>query len=122
MFVPYNMTLWEEYVDVRQHVALDRESLNILNGTGSNQACEKFGVHPRLGSLATLYNEGDLLFYANTGELTKETDKENFWRDTKTELFAHNFQQQAAQKVDPLKARDGTGRARAHRHKRRAFR
>ena len=104
-----NMTLWDEYVDVRQNVALSRDSLNVLNGTGSSQACETFGVHPRLGSLAKLYNEGDLLFHANTGELSKETNKENYWRDTITELFAHNFQQQAAQKLDPLKAHDGTG-------------
>jgi hypothetical protein len=41
--------------------------------------------------------------------LTKETDKENYWRDTKTQLFAHNFMQLAAQKIDPLKAQDGTG-------------
>jgi uncharacterized protein (DUF1501 family) len=56
-----------------------------------------------------LFNDGDLLFFANTGVLTKETDKENYWRDTETQLFAHNFMQQAAQRIDPLKAEDGTG-------------
>jgi hypothetical protein len=50
-----------------------------------------------------------LLASANAGDLTKETDKENYWRDTKSQLFAHNFMQLAAQKVDPLRAQDGTG-------------
>ena len=104
-----NMTVWDEYREIRQGVALDHASLKVLNGNMTNQDCETFGVHPRLGSLQQMFNDGDLLFFTNTGELTKETDKENYWRDTKTELFAHNFQQQAAQRIDPLKALDGTG-------------
>ena len=104
-----NMTLWDEYLEIRQQVALDRNSLNVLIGNMTNQACETFGVHPRLASMQKLFNDGDLLFFTNTGELTKETDKENYWRDTKTQLFAHNFQQLAAQRIDPLKERDGTG-------------
>ena len=38
-----------------------------------------------------------------------ETDKENYYRDTQQQLFAHNFMQQAVQKIDPFKAEDGTG-------------
>jgi Ni2+-binding GTPase involved in maturation of urease and hydrogenase len=104
-----DMTLWDEYKEIRQGVALDHASLKVLNGNMTNQDCETFGVHPRLGSLQKMFNDRDLLFFTNTGELTKETDKENYWRDTKTQLFAHNFQQQAAQRIDPLKAIDGTG-------------
>ena len=38
-----------------------------------------------------------------------ETDKENYYRDTQQQLFAHNFMQEAVQKIDPFKAEDGTG-------------
>lgn len=81
----------------------------MLNGPLENQVCETFGVHPELGTVQQLFNDGDLLFFANTGVLTKPTDKENYWRDTVTQLFAHNFMQEAAQRIDPLKAEDGTG-------------
>jgi hypothetical protein len=104
-----NMTLWDEYLEIRQSVALDRNSLNILNGNMTNQACETFGVHPRLGSMQKLFNDGDLLFFTNTGELTKETDKENWWRDTRSQLGDHNWQYHAVQRMDPLQEREGTG-------------
>lgn len=104
----YNMTLLDEYIEIRQEIALEREQLNVLNNV-DNQGCETFGVHPQLTTVKTLFNEGDLLFFANTGVLTKETDKENYWRDTETNLFAHNFMQEAAQRIDPLKDQDGTG-------------
>lgn len=56
-----------------------------------------------------MYNDGDLLFFTNTGILTKETDKQNYNQDTVTQLFAHNWMQREAQRVDPLKQQDGTG-------------
>jgi len=102
-------TLYDEYADIRQDIALDRGSLNVLNRTINNQACETFGVHPDLDSVQKMFNDGDLLFFANTGVLTKETDRENYSRDTETQLFAHNWMQNAAQRVDPLKREDGTG-------------
>ena len=114
MLVPHTCTgekdmYNDEYFEIRQEIALEKDSLKVLNGTISNQVCETFGVHPRLESVQQLFNDGDLLFFANTGVLTKETDKENYWRDTETQLFAHNFMQMAAQRIDPLKAEDGTG-------------
>lgn len=70
-------------------------------------------THPSPPLLANdssgMYNDGDLLFFSNIGVLTKETDKENYWRDTETQLFAHNWMQREAQRIDPLKERDGTG-------------
>jgi uncharacterized protein (DUF1501 family) len=98
----------DEYVEIRQDIALVREDLNVLTDV-TNQVCETFGVHPRLGSVKDLFNDGDMLFFANTGVLTVLTDKENYWRDTETQLFAHNHMQVAAQRVDPLKNEDGTG-------------
>jgi len=99
----------DEYLEIRQEIALQKEDLNELNGPITNQACDTFGVHPQLLAVQELFNNGDLLFFANTGVLTKETDKEHYWKDTETQLFAHNFMQLAAQRIDPLKNEDGTG-------------
>ena len=80
------MTLWDEYQDIRQDIALDHSSLIELEGGTENQDCSSFGVHPMLGAVQQLYNQGDLLFFANTGVLTKPTDKENYWKDTETQV------------------------------------
>lgn len=37
------------------------------------------------------------------------TNRENYWRDTETQLFAHNRMQEEAQRVDPMKEEWGTG-------------
>ena len=113
MLVPHTCTgekdMYEEYLQVREEVALIKTELLEINATSSNQICESFGVHPQLKAVQGMYNEGDLLFFTNTGVLTKETDKQNYWRDTETQLFAHNWMQREAQRVDPLKEIDGTG-------------
>jgi len=89
-------------------VALPKEDLIELIDV-SNQVCEKFGVHPQYENVASMFNSGDLSWFTNTGVLDKETDKHNFWKDTVTQLFAHNWMQLAAQKVDPFKDAFGTG-------------
>eukprot|EP00956_Cyclotella_meneghiniana_P012269 scaffold17437_cov79-Cyclotella_meneghiniana.AAC.1 len=113
MLVPHTCTgekdLYAEYAQVREEIALKKENLRVLQGTTDNQICEKFGVHPQLEAVQGMYDDGDLLFFTNTGVLTKETDKQNYSRDTVTQLFAHNWMQREAQRVDPLKNADGTG-------------
>lgn len=37
------------------------------------------------------------------------TNRENYWRDTETQLFAHNRMQEEAQRADPGKEQWGTG-------------
>lgn len=114
MLVPHTCTgskdMYAEYALVREEVALKKEALRVLDGTTANQICETFGVHPQLQNVQGMYNDGDLLFFTNTGVLTKETDKHNYSRDTVTQLFAHNWMQREAQRVDPLKEEDGTGK------------
>ena len=61
-----NETLWDEYVSMRDTVALNVEELHELNPV-TNQKCDKFGLHPNLPALADLFNNEDLLFFANTG-------------------------------------------------------
>ncbi len=81
MLVPHTCGLYEEYVRVREEIALPKESLLEIDATSSDQICESFGLHPRLDAVQRMYNDGDLLFFANTGVLTKETDKANWWAD-----------------------------------------
>ena len=106
---PDSRDLYAEYAHVREEIALSKDLLRVLEGTTDNQICSKFGVHPKLEAVQKMYGDGDLLFFTNTGVLTKLTDKQNYSRDTATQLFAHNWMQREAQRVDPLKKVDGTG-------------
>ena len=112
MLVPHTCTgakdMYQEYNDVRLDVALPKEDLIELNNV-SNQVCEKFGVHSKYVNVADMFNSGDLSWFTNTGVLDKETTKHDYWRDTVTQLFAHNWMQLAAQKADPFKDAFGTG-------------
>jgi len=113
MLVPHTCTtgakdMYQEYNEIRMDVALQKEELIELNDV-SNQVCEKFGVHPSYVNVADMFNSGDLSWFTNTGQLDKETNKYEYWKDTVTQLFAHNWMQQAAQKVDPAKTAFGTG-------------
>jgi len=76
MLVPYtcsiktdNTTLWDEYLDLRQEVALNRVTLKVLNRTTTNQACETFAVHPKFETAQKLFNDGDLLFFGKSSIL-----------------------------------------------------
>jgi uncharacterized protein (DUF1501 family) len=112
MLVPHTCSgekdMYAEYKAIRDDIALFNTSLRLLNPV-DNQICETFGVHPELPTVQRLFNDGDLLFFANAGVLTKETDRENYWRDTVTNLFAHNWMQLEAMRIDPIKKEDGTG-------------
>jgi len=115
MLVPHTCSkgpaydLYQQYVDVRKTVALPRESLLPLDATASDQPCEVFGVHAKLTNLAQLYQEGDALFVANIGVLTKPTDKVQYESDERTQLFDHEKQRQEAEEADPFNHAPGTG-------------
>ena len=113
MLVPHTCSsnnLYDEYTAVRRQAAIQpKATLLEINATLSNQICESFGLHPKLSAIQHLYNEGDLLFFANAGVLTKLTDKRNYKRDTMTELFAHNWMQREIQRIDPFDVDPSTG-------------
>ncbi|KAL7542977.1 hypothetical protein ACHAXR_013016 [Thalassiosira sp. AJA248-18] len=64
---PWNndKTLDEQYRIIRGGLALDREDLRQIDPGNDEQPCTVFGLHPRLQSLASMYDEGDALFMAN---------------------------------------------------------
>jgi hypothetical protein len=75
----------------------------------NSQVCETFGVHRDLGAVQQLYNDEDLLFFANTGVMSQPVTKENYNVLTQTQLFAHNHMQREAKRVDPYDTSSGTG-------------
>ena len=56
-----------------------------------------------------LYDDGDLLFFANTGLLSQPTNKYTFNRKTQPGLFAHNAMIEGTGRLDPHKTVLGTG-------------
>lgn len=70
-----------------------------INATGSNQPCNTFGVNKVFPLALTLYNQGKAIFFANMGVLQYPFKKTNYTQ-TNSQLFAHNTQQRALQKLD----------------------
>lgn len=113
MIVPHSgcleKNLYDEYKEVRGNIALDNETLLLIDTGGESQPCDYFGIHYDLPALQDLYNDGDLLFFTNTGYLSQDVNKTNWNRLTKGQLFGHYTGMSDAQELDPLKAYDGTG-------------
>jgi uncharacterized protein (DUF1501 family) len=63
---------------------------------GTNASTRTFGLHPMLGPLATLYNQGRLAVIANVGSLIEPITKAQFGANSRRKpvnLFSHNDQQ-----------------------------
>ena len=90
-------------------MAIAKRDLLEIDASTSLQQCKKFGLHPKLSTLQTLYNVGDALFFAGIGVLTKPTSKAHYGTETKTQLFAHNTLQAEIGRLDPHGRFAGTG-------------
>ena len=99
----------KQYRDERGSVAIAKRDLLEIDASTSLQQCKKFGLHPKLSTLQTLYNVGDALFFAGIGVLTKPTSKADYVTETKTQLFAHNTLQAEIGRLDPHGSSAGTG-------------
>lgn len=109
LLTPYTCDngLYESYLDVRQQVAIAKD--NLLSISAEDQVCTEFGLHPELEEIQSLYNDKDLMFFANTGVLSRPVDKSNWYSLTNVQLFAHNHMQMEARRVDPYDISSGTG-------------
>ena len=92
---------------MRQQVALPKNRL--LPISAIDQVCSEFGLHPELPGIKALYDDQDLLFFANTGVLSEPVDKDNYYALTNTQLFAHNHMQRETKRIDPYETSSGTG-------------
>lgn len=66
-------------------------------------------MHRDLEAVHNLYNDEDLLFFANTGVMSQPVNKQNYNQLTTTQLFAHNHMQRETKRVDPYDEASGTG-------------
>ena len=97
---PAGVDMYQEYRTVRgDQIALDQGSLIGIDATGSNQPCDTFGVNSKFPLAASLYDEGQAMFFANTGVLEEPVNKYNY-EGINTRLFAHNHQQREVMKLD----------------------
>lgn len=107
--------LHEEYRTVRGNLKLERSELLNVSVPSGTQPCDVFGIHPKLPFVRDLYVQGDAAFVANIGPLAEPITRDEWKAGTKrvpVSLFAHNWQQLAAQNVhaDALAAQGVFGR------------
>ena len=81
MLVPHSdcvggKDMYEEYASVRGQIALSKDKLLTID-TNDDQVCNKFGLHPQLPVLQTLYEDEEALFFSNTGVLFEPVTKED---------------------------------------------
>jgi len=104
MLVPHSgctaADMYDQYSSIRGSISIPKESLLQINAAG--QVCNKFGVHPNFPFMQQLYNNGDALFVANVGVMTKDVTVDNWNDETVTRLFAHNAMQEEIKRLDPF--------------------
>jgi cullin-associated NEDD8-dissociated protein 1 len=88
--------LYTEYAGVRTNVALQKSELLPINVTNGTQPCGRFGMHPSLPFVHSLYEKGDATWVANIGSLVEPVTQDDYRFKRKRlppDLFAHNVQQ-----------------------------
>ena len=109
MLVPNCEPLKTEYIRARKTVALSSSKLSpISTPPETSQICGDFAIHHRLGNLHTRYNNGEVIFFANTGVLSEKVNRTTAWKE-KSILFAHNRMTESTERMDPFKLAPGLG-------------
>jgi len=90
LLVPMNCGLYDEYVSIRQDIALTSFQLNMI--TTSGQSCDRFGIHSSFPILKQLYDNGQAAFFSNIGSLVEPLNLQT-WKDGGRRcagLFSHS--------------------------------
>lgn len=99
----------KQYIEERGDLALTDEERTLLIDV-DKQPCNKFALHPELSLLKELYDDADLVFFANAGMIENvNMTRMNFEERTTMQLFAHNGMIRETQSMDPKKIIPGTG-------------
>uniref|UniRef100_A0A7S0KZ56 DUF1501 domain-containing protein n=1 Tax=Asterionellopsis glacialis TaxID=33640 RepID=A0A7S0KZ56_9STRA len=116
MLAPYHTSsdldcaaLYRDYKKQRSGAALPDGKMTALNASSSNQPCDMFGLHSSLSAVAKLYNEGEAIFFANTGYLSKPVSRLNWITETRGQLFSHFHMMKESEYVDSFRKKSGTG-------------
>jgi uncharacterized protein (DUF1501 family) len=74
MLVPYEDQEYTDYTTVRSNLAIPKASLLMIQ----DRHLRRFGIHPAMPEIKTLYDGGKLAFVANLGSLVVPTTKANY--------------------------------------------
>lgn len=102
----------EQYATERGNLAFTAAERSVIIDVDAQwgQPCSQFAIHDELNLLKTLYDDGDLTFFANTGMVDEAgVDNSDYQFRTKLGLFAHNAMTKATQAVDPKTNAAGSG-------------
>lgn len=99
-----------QYKEVRGDLAFADDEFDLTITPNTDQPCEEFAIHEELPYIKKLYDEGDLLFFANVGVVNKNgMDRHNWDAKTKSRLFSHNSMEEDLKLSDPFDQKVGTG-------------
>ena len=94
LLVPRDTAAYAQYQSIRSNLALPRDSLLPLAAT--NTGSVQYGLHPAMGGLQGLFNQGKAALIANVGPLAVPTSKAQ-WEARSVplpdNLFSHSDQQ-----------------------------
>lgn len=91
--VPYPVSDYDAYANIRQSLSLPRNTLLPLAGTD-------YALHPALSGTRSLFDSGRLGVVSNVGNLFAPTTRDDFLNGTATlppDLFSHSHQQEIFQ-------------------------
>merc|ERR1712190_327283 len=100
-----------KYLQKRKIAALfDSELLPISTPSDTDQICNDFATHYKLSNLRNRYNNEQVIFFANTGVLSKEgIDRTNYKEEEQSILFAHDRMTESTFNIDPFFQAPGLG-------------
>ena len=75
---PTGKDMHAEYTLVRSDVALPRSQIIQVQAQTGSQPCDTMGVHYKLPTIASLYEQGQAAFVANIGNLIEPTTREAY--------------------------------------------
>ena len=104
MLIPSSIAEYNQYANLRQTLAVERDSLLPITSITLNSAGQ-YGLHPSLNGFKTLFDQGKLSFVANVGPLVEKTTKDDFLNRRVVlppHLFSHKDQKVHWQTANPL--------------------
>ena len=94
MLVPKTNAEYAAYATSRQNLALLQSDL--LPISPASTGTPDFGLHPAMGGVQGLFQDGNAAFVTNVGPLVEPTTKDQYFNQSVTlppQLFSHNDQQ-----------------------------
>ena len=80
---------YNDYADIRSNLAIRQSDMQPINPSNS---VPSLGLHPRMGDIAQLFDDGKLSFLSNIGMLIEPVTKENYYSESTRlplGLFSH---------------------------------